>query len=85
MTFNPFQGVKNYKEYTENEINDLIKQANKSKFLYDYLIDRLYFYDNNNKRNTKNQDYNILTARTMYKRENNEKELNLNYFPNYGT
>ena len=84
MTFNPFQGVKNYSEYSENEINDLIKQANKSKFLYDYLIDRLYFY-NNNKRNTKQDDYNILTARTMYKREHNEKEINLNYFSNYGT
>ena len=84
MTFNPFQDIKNYKEYTENEINDLIKQANKSKFLYDYLIDRLYFY-NNNKRNTKQDDYNILTARTMYKREHNEKEINLNYFSNYGT
>lgn len=85
MTYNPFQGVKNYKEYNENEINDLIQKANKSKFLYDYLIDRLYFYDNNNKRNTKKDDYNILTARTIYKRENNEKELNLNYFQNYGT
>lgn len=85
MVYNPFQDIKNYKEYTENEINDLIQQANKSKFLYDYLIDRLYFYDNNNKRNTKNQDYNILTARTMYKREHNEKELNLNYFSNCGT
>lgn len=85
MTYNPFQDVKNYKEYSENEINDLIQQANKSKFLYDYLIDRLYFYNDNNKRNTKNQDYNILTARTIYRRENNEKELNLNYFPNYGT
>lgn len=85
MTFNPFQDIKNYKEYTEKEINDLIKQANNSKFLYDYLIDRLYFYDNNNKRNTKKQEYNILTARTMYKREHNEKELNLNYFSDYGT
>ena len=84
MTYNPFQDIKNYSEYNENEINDLIKQASDSKFLYDYLIDRLYFYDNN-KRNTKKDDYNILSARTMYKRENNEKELNLNYFSNYGT
>lgn len=85
MVYNPFQNIKNYKEYNENEINDLIQQANKSKFLYDYLIDRLYFYNDNNKRNTKKEDYNILTARTIYNRENNEKELNLNYFPNYGT
>ncbi len=84
MVYNPFQDIKNYKEYTENEINDLIEQANNSKFLYDYLIDRLYFYDNN-KRNTKQDDYNILTARTLHKREHNEKEINLNYFPNYGT
>ena len=84
MVYNPFQDVKNYKEYTENEINDLIKQTNNSKFLYDYLIDRLYFYDNN-KRNTKKDDYNILSARTMYQREHNEKEINLNYFSNYGT
>lgn len=77
MVYNPFQKVGNYSNYTENEINELIKQAGNSKFLYDYLIDRLYFYSN--KYNTKTQDYNILPARTIYYREHKEKELNINY------
>ncbi|SHJ05809.1 hypothetical protein SAMN02745671_02549 [Anaerovibrio lipolyticus DSM 3074] len=82
MIFNPYQQVKNYQEYTETEIIDMLERE-KNPFLYDYLIDRLYFY-NVKKRNTKKEEYNILSARTMYKREHNEKELNLNYFSNYG-
>ena len=79
MIYNPFQSVKNYSNYTENEINELIKQAGNSKFLYDYLIDKLYFYSPN-KYNTKNADqYNILPARKLWERETKEKELNINY------
>lgn len=82
MIFNPYQRIKNYKEYTENEIISML-EAEKNPYLYDYLIDRLYFYTG--KKASKQDDYNILTARTLHKREHNEKEINLNYFSNYGT
>ena len=62
MKYNPFRQVKNYKEYNEKQINDLIKQAGKSTYYYDYLIDRLYFYgDDKRKENvlTINLDFKI--------------------------
>ena len=77
MIYNPFQKVGNYSNYTENEINTMIEKAGKSQFLYDYLIDKLYFYGS--KYNTKTQDYNILPARKLWERETKEKELNINY------
>ena len=77
MTYNPYQRIKNYKEYTETEIISML-EAEKNPYLYDYLVDKLYFY-NSNKYNTKKQEYNILPARTIYYREQKETKFNNNF------
>ena len=43
---NPYQRIKTHTNYTDKEILDMITKADKrhNRYLYDYLIDRLYFY-----------------------------------------
>lgn len=74
---NPYQRIKTHTNYTDKEILDMITKADKrhNRYLYDYLIDRLYFY-RPGKRNTKESfEYSILTARQERDRQNREKPI----------
>ena len=74
---NPYQRIKRHDDYTQDQIEEMIKVADKRKnpYLYDYLIDRLYFYCPG-KRNTKtSSEYSILTARQERDRQNREKPI----------
>ncbi|ORT99658.1 hypothetical protein D081_1808 [Anaerovibrio sp. JC8] len=73
MTYNPFQKIKSAENYSEKEILELLESASNS-YLYDYLIDRLYFYRPNKKNNTV-KDYSILTARQYMDRLKREKKI----------
>ena len=69
--YNPYQRIKRENHYTTEEIVDLIG-SEKNPYLYDYLIDRLYFY-RPDKRNTKNAyTYSFLTARQEEDRRRRE-------------
>jgi hypothetical protein len=65
--------VKNYKYYTEAEISELITHCH-NQFEYDYLMDRLYFYDDSSVRQKKRKmdEYEVLPARTMMDRAKTE-------------
>lgn len=76
--YNPYQDIKEASHYTEEEIVNLV-QEEKNPFLYDYLIDRLYFY-RPNRRNTKNAyAYSFLTARQEEDRR--KREISIEEFP----
>nr|DAW77769.1 MAG TPA: hypothetical protein [Caudoviricetes sp.] len=77
---NPYQKIKTADCYTKEELERLIKDAErKHPYLYDYLIDRLYFYTSS-KRNTKNaREYSFLTARQEKEKQYHEKSID-NFF-----
>ena len=76
--YNPYQDIKEASHYTEEEIVHLV-QKERNPFLYDYLIDRLYFY-RPDKRNTKNAyTYSFLTARQEEDRR--RREISIDEFP----
>ena len=80
-TRNPFSKVKNYKNYTDEEIESLIKRGEKEKlYCYDFLIDKLYLLEEG-KRNTKNtHEYSYFGARVLKEKE--IKEISLEKFYN---
>jgi len=63
--------IKSADHYTEEEIQQLLKKANNS-WEYDYIIDRLYFYEGTRQKKRKMDEYEVLTARCMTERQNNE-------------
>lgn len=76
--YNPYQDIKPANHYTEEEIISLI-ESEKNPYLYDYLIDRLYFY-RPDKRNTKNAyTYSFLMARQEEDRR--RREISIEEFP----
>ena len=79
-TRNPFNNIKNHKNYTDNEIEALVRRGEKEKlYCYDYLIDKLYLLPDDNKRNTKKSyEYSFLSARVLKERE--IKEISLDKF-----
>jgi hypothetical protein len=67
--------IKNYKNYTEQEIIELLNQAQNS-YQYDYVIDRLFFLEQNTKTKWIDKSLNIKSARRMYEIEHAEKHDN---------
>lgn len=69
-TKHPFQHTKNHSNYTDEQILNMVTQARKMKrYVYDFLIDRLYLLEQG-KRNTKlSHSYSYLSARVMKERE----------------
>lgn len=69
-TKHPFQHTKNHIYYTDEQILDMVTQASKmKKYVYDFLIDKLYLLEQG-KRNTKlSHTYSYLSARVMKERE----------------
>ena len=69
-TKHPFQKVKSASNYTAQQILDMVTQASKmKKYVYDFLIDRLYLLEQG-KRNTKlSHSYSYLSARVIKERE----------------
>lgn len=71
---NPFTKIKNHSHYTQKQINDLIRKAN-NQYLYDYLIDKLYFLQANKHNTKKSHEYSFLSARVLREREVKESSL----------
>ena len=69
-TKHPFQKVKSASNYTDEQIESMVTQASKMKrYVYDFLIDRLYLLEQG-KRNTKNtREYSYFGARVMKERQ----------------
>lgn len=69
-TKHPFQHTKNHINYTNEQIEDMVTQASKmNRYVYDFLIDRLYLLEQG-KRNTKNtREYSYFGARVMKERQ----------------
>lgn len=69
-TTHPFQYTKNHIYYTDEQILNMVTQASKmKKYVYDFLIDRLYLLEQG-KRNTKlSHTYSYLSARVIKERE----------------
>lgn len=69
-TKHPFQHTKNHSNYTDEQILSMITQASTMKrYVYDFLIDRLYLLEQG-KRNTKlSHTYSYLSARVIKERE----------------
>lgn len=59
--------VKPIKEYTDEEVADLLKLP-KTQWQYDYLIDRLFFYDPDEVKKRRTLEYPVLTARSLLRR-----------------
>ena len=62
--------IKNFKEYSVDEITQLINHFAVGSFDYDQVIDRLFFYDDGDNREWKNRTdsggYTIIPARTRF-------------------
>ena len=62
--------IKNFKEYSVAEIIELISHFELNSFDYDQVVDRLYFYDDDDKREWRNRTdargYTIIPARTQW-------------------
>ena len=62
--------IKNFKEYSDNEITELISHFTVGSLDYDQVIDRLYFHDDNDNREWRNRTddggYTIIPARTRF-------------------
>lgn len=69
-TKHPFQHTKNHINYTNEQIEDMVTQASKmNRYVYDFLIDRLYLLESG-KRNTKlSHEYSYFGARVMKERQ----------------
>lgn len=73
---NKIHAVKNYKNYTEEEIIEMVTTLPSNQYEYDSLIDQLYFINDSEKEKGKKNrshrrkriEYSVLTARSM-KRE----------------
>lgn len=74
MNYNIYK-IKNYQNYNEEEILDLLKLAN-NQYQYDSVIDRLYFYNNENNKNFIPRELNIKSVRTIYLKEKRVKHDN---------
>ena len=78
---NPFQHTKNYSNYTQKEIEEMVAEAEKGKlYIYDFLIDRLYLLTQGKHNTKKSYEYSFLSARTLKERE--IKEISLEKFYN---
>lgn len=62
-----YDSIKNYKNYSEDEILKLISKA-RNRYEYDYIIDRLYIYDPSHYNTRTKDEYSILTARQYNQR-----------------
>ena len=84
-TKHPFQHTKNHIYYTNEQILSMVTQASKMKrYVYDFLIDRLYLLEQG-KRNTKlSHAYSYLSARVMKEREFTES-ISWHTLDNYTT
>lgn len=84
-TKHPFQHTKNHSNYTDEQILSMITQASTMKrYVYDFLIDRLYLLEQG-KRNTKlSHTYSYLSARVIKEREFTES-ISWDTLDNYTT
>ena len=62
--------IKNFREYSDNEITELISHFIVGSLDYDQIIDRLFFYDDDDNREWRNRTdsggYTIIPARTRF-------------------
>lgn len=62
--------IKNFREYSDNEITELISHFKIGTLDYDQVVDRLFFHDDNDNREWKNRTdangYTIIPARTRF-------------------
>ncbi len=62
--------IKNFKEYSVAEIIELISHFELNSLDYDQVVDRLFFYDDDDKREWRNRTdqngYTIIPARTQW-------------------
>ena len=62
--------IKNFREYSDNEITELISHFIVGARDYDQIIDRLFFYDDDDNREWRNRTdsggYTIIPARTRF-------------------
>jgi hypothetical protein len=78
-TRNPYQHTKNYVNYTQQQIDEMIKEAEQGKrYLYDFLIDKLYLLTQGKRNTKKSHEYSFLSARVLKERE--IKEISLEKF-----
>ena len=62
--------IKNFREYSDNEIKELVSHFEIGTFDYDQVVDRLFFYDDDDSREWRNRTdsggYTIIPARTRF-------------------
>jgi hypothetical protein len=75
-TRNPYQHTKNHTNYTVQQIEKMIQEAeNGRQYLYDFLIDKLYLLTQGKRNTKKSYEYSFLSARVLKEREIQEISL----------
>ena len=75
-TRNPYQHTKNHTNYTVQQIEKMIQEAeNGRQYLYDFLIDKLYLLTQGKRNTKKSYEYSFLSARVLREREIQEISL----------
>ena len=80
-TRNPYQHTKNHANYTAQQIEEMIAEAEKGKqYLYDFLVDKLYLLTQGKRNTKKSYEYSFLSARVLKEKE--IQEISLDKFSN---
>ena len=67
---NPYQHTKNHTNYTQQEIKDMVAEAERGKqYFYDFLIDKLYLLTQGKRNTKKSYEYSFLSARVLKEKE----------------
>lgn len=75
-TRNPYQHTKNHTNYTVQQIEKMIAEAENGKqYLYDFLIDRLYLLTQGKRNTKKSYEYSFLSVRVLKEKEIKEISL----------
>ena len=73
---NPYQHTKNHTNYTQEEIEEMVTEAERGRqYFYDFLIDKLYLLENGKRNTKKTYEYSYLSARVLKEKEILETSL----------
>ena len=73
---NPYQHTKNHTNYTQQEIEEMITEAERGRqYFYDFLIDKLYLLTQGKRNTKKTYEYSFLSARVLKEKEIQEISL----------